>query len=202
MPNVDLTLQTVAADQLLLPSLGWMDNIQAGVVPYGYGIQIEFPIVAGVKPGIFVPIIAGISAPFIAPPIEPLCVHVGQGVVLFAFDHPNPSLVQYYEVLAANAVGGPYTSYQAGRFLQRRGLVRNVPLGATAYFRVRAVGKNGATSLAIQAKQGILISPTLVNLKIRGIAGSILPANAMFSTTDKETGGQVLVRVKDTITLS
>ena len=201
MPDdVDLTLDTVEVDQLL-PSLGWMDNIQAGVVPYGYGIRAEFPIQAGVENSYFVPVVVGITAPFVDPPTEPLCVHLGQGVMLFSFDHPDPSLVQYYELLAANALSGPYTSYQAGVFYQRRGLVRNVPMGATAYFRIRAIGRNGAISTATQVKQGRLVTPTLVNLKIRGIAGSVLPAGAIFSTPDQETGQLVLMRVKDQITL-
>lgn len=201
MPNVDLTLDTVEVDQLL-PSLGWMDNIQAGVIPYGFGIYAEFPIQAGVQPSFFVPIQVEIGAPFIEPPTEPLCVHLGQGVVLFSFNHSNPSLVQYYELLAANALAGPYASYQAGRFFQRRGLVRNVTMGATAYFRIRAVGRNGAISTATQVKQGKIITPTLVNLKVRGIQGSILPANAIFSGPDRETGQLVMMRVQNTTTLT
>jgi len=190
MPDVDLTLDTVEVDQLL-PSVGWMDNIQAGVIPYGFGIYAEFPIQAGVQPSFFVPIQVEIGAPYIEPPTEPLCVHLGQGVMLFSFNHPNPDMVQYYELLAANALAGPYQSYQAGRFLQRRGMVRNVPMGAT-----------GAISTATQVKQGKLITPTLVNLKVRGIKGSILPANAIFSDADRETGGLVLMRVQNTITLT
>jgi hypothetical protein len=201
MPTVNSTLQEVVVDQLL-PSLGWMDNIQAGVIPYGFGLRVEFPITAGVQAGAFGAIQAGVRDALIDDPVTPVAVHLGQGVVLFAFDHPNPSLVDYYEVLASVNLLGPYSGYLNGRFRQRRGLIRNVPLGTTAYFQIRAVGKNGGVSTAIQVKKGKLISPTLVNMKIRGIAGSVIPANAIFSSIDQETGMLVMIRAQSEIVLA
>lgn len=202
MPDVDLTLQSIQEPAALLPSVGWMDNVTAGVRNYGFGLRVEFPIAAGAKAGAFASISAGIADPVIADPVAPLAVHLGQGVVLFGFDHPNPALVNYYEVLAASSLNGVYSSYLNGRFQQRRGVVRNVPLGVTAYFRIRAIGKNGAISAAIQVKKGKVITPTLVNLKVRGIAGSIIPKDATFSSIDKETGFLVLMRAHNEIVLN
>lgn len=200
MPTVDLTLQEIEVETILV-SLGFMDNVQAGVKPYGRGLTFTFDITAGIAYGATFPIAAGVVAPFTADVIEPVCAHVGQGVVLFGFDHPQPELVARYELFYAANLTGAYAIFNSGIFRQRRGMVRNVPLNVPAYFQITAVGKNGARSNPVQVKQGRIVIPTLVNLKIRGIAGSTIPQNAMFSSLDTETGMTVLMRAKQNIIL-
>lgn len=189
MPDVDLTLQEIKDPSLFLQTLGFMGNIRAGIQPYGQGLSWSAPIRAGIKDGASAPVQVEILAPSIADPTSPLAVHVGQGVVFVAWGHPTPDKVELYEVWAGEQLAGPYSQYQHGNFpgSGRWGLLRNLPVGATAYFQLRAKGYNGAFSNFVQVKLGKLEQP-IVSLRVRAISGSTIAEGEVFTCVDEETG--------------
>jgi len=128
-------------------------------------------------------------------------VHLSQGTVLMHWQHPAPAEVSYYELFAADNIDGPYFKYQQGEFTTTRGQVTNVPLGISAYFRLRAVGKNGAVSSMIPVQQGRVEKP-LVQMNVTGIVGSIIPNGAIFTDLDEHVGRLVAVAAAGLITIS
>lgn len=197
--DIDLELAEVEIDSLLLSTPG-MDNVRASIRQYGLGLFTDAPIQTRLKDGATAPIQASVAAPSIAAPTDPLAVHVGQGSLLLGWGHANPELVNYYELYVSTSLGGNYVKLTRGEFKATHGNVQNIPLGRSLYFKLRAIGRNGAISSFAQVKRGKLYQPT-IPLKVRGISGSIIPANSLFSSLDAETGKLLLVRAQATITI-
>lgn len=179
-------------------------NARAGIKVYGAGVSGSGLASVGIKSGGIGFATAGIAAPSIEDPTNPLTVHLAQGTLLFTWDHPSPERVRRYELTASALLNGTYFPYQRGNFPGglhgRRGVVNNVPLGITAYFRLRAVGINGAFSSYVQVKLGKLNSIT-APFKVRGIVGSQIPAGGTFTSLDQETGQAIAIRTLSLITI-
>lgn len=184
-----------------IPTTDYMGNIRAGIKPYGFGLFYSAPILTGVAIGTSASIFAGVASPAIDPPLFPLAVHMGQGAVFLSWGHDTPELVSYYELVAAATLAGPYVKYLNGEFQSRHGMIRNIPIGATAYFQLRAVGVNGAVSDWVQVKKGKFNNSTLVSLKVRAIEGSRILQGAIFTDTDQETGLILAMQANELITI-
>lgn len=197
--DINLELEEVESDSFLLSTPG-MDNIRGSIRQYGLGLFTDAPIQARLKEGATAPIEAEIVAPTIVAPTEPLAVHVGRGNVFLSWNHATPTLVNYYELYVSTSLSGTYVKLTRGEFLATHGNVQNIPLGRSLYFKLRAIGLNGAISTFMQVKRGKLYQPTIA-LKVRGISGSTIPADAIFSSLDQETGKLILVKAQDTITI-
>lgn len=194
--SLDLTLSTRPPSRGLGPKSLYITptaNIRVGIKQYGQGITTTGLLSFGIKASAVGLIRLGIAAPTIADPTNPLAVHMGQGAVLLGWQHATPTLVQYYEIFASGSLNGVYTPYQRSRFTAMRGLVNNVPLGINAFFRIRAVGVNGAVSNLVQVKLGKLARIS-AGFKVRGIAGSRIPINSTFTTIDPSTGLAIAIR--------
>lgn len=200
MPDLDLTLQELDEPTGFVPLIGPMGNIQVGIAANA-GVLDSAPIQIGIASGAGVRIEVGIAVPAIAPPELPLAVHLGQGAVFLSWSHPTHPLVSYYELLAAAAEAGPYEKYQRGEFRERHGVVYNIPVGATAYFRLRAIGRNGASSTLVQVKRGRVERP-LVSLKVQAIRNSMILSGAVFHQTDIETGMLLSMQAPSQILIS
>jgi hypothetical protein len=198
--DLNLELEEVPIEDYLLATLD-MDNIRGGIKQFGFGLNFDFPIQASIRGGMTVPIEAEILAPFIDPPASPLAVHVGQGTVYLGWSHPFPEKVDLYELLFSLNLGGPYLKYPTGEFRFQRGMIKNVPVGLTLYFQLRAVGKNGAFSTLTQVKKGKFYNP-LVSMNVRAIRGSSLQAGAIFNSVDPETGLLISIRAPVTILIN
>lgn len=123
-----------------------------------------------------------------AAPTNALAVHIGQGAVALAWE-PSVDEVRHYEVWASSNLAGPYFKYMNSIFNEPRGVVFNVPVGSTAYFRVRALGVDGNYSSFEQAYRGVLQYPQ-ASMSVEAIAGSIIPEGAVFGVAD--TAGRLV----------
>jgi hypothetical protein len=189
--DISPALQEVIFDEIII-SLPGMDNIRGGIKS-GYTTTVDVPIRGGIRGGQTVPIRGGIAIPFTDPPTNPLAIHLGQGVIFFAFGHPAPEKVDHYELYASLSLGGQYTKYPQGEFNELHGMIQNVPIGITIYFQLRAVGINGADSTFVQVKKGKTYNP-LVSMKVRAIRGSKIKSGATFNAVDQETGRLIVIR--------
>jgi len=177
-------------------------NIRLGIKPYGYGLSFTAPIQLGISTAFTCPIQLGIAVAAIDPPQNPLAVHIGQGAVLFTWEAPETGTPDYYQVFAAAQEAGPYRLYGTGsRFRGTRGVIRNVPVGITAFFQMRAVGLNGAISEFVQVMAGQFQEQT-VQLSVRAIEGSQIPEGATFTMYDQQLDLLVAMRAVEAIDIS
>lgn len=198
--DIDLELLDIDAEEQVL-SVPGMDNIRAYIRSYGLGLSFEAPIQARLKDGANGPIQAQILAPTISAPTQPLAVHTGQGSVFLAWSHAESSKVDYFELYIATSLGGTYVKLPRGEFYGLHGIVQNIPLGRSYFFQLRAVGKNGALSSFTQVKLGKFYRPSIV-LKVRAITGSVLKANAIFTSVNEQTGNLLAVQVPADTTIN
>lgn len=197
--DLNLELAELEADSFLFSILD-MGNIQGGIKRVGFGLDTDVPIQAGINGGTNAPIQAQIIAPFIDPPTTPLAAHLGQGTLYFVWDHPHPEKVDRYELFVSINHSGPYFKLERGVFSVTHGAIQNMPLGLTLHFKIQAIGKNAATSTQVQVKKGKFYTP-LVTMKVHGIQGSSIPANAIFNAVDQQTGMILAVRSKSPINI-
>ena len=134
----------------------------------------------------------------IDPPYEAYAAHVGQGVLLLTWKHDEPERVDHYEVLIASSLGGVYQL--ASRFTDRRGTIRNVPIGFSVYLKIIAVGINTAVSTVAQFTQGLLQQQD-ISMQVRGIEGSEIPKDAIFTSVDSKTGSLIAIAANERIVL-
>jgi hypothetical protein len=192
---IDLNIELGEVEvQDFMPILLDMSNVRAGINPR-IGLDVDASILVRIKTGAAAPIQVQILTPAIDPPIAPLAVHMGQGIVWLNWSHPVPDKVQQYELFVATSQLGSYTKLERGVFLATHGVIQNMPLGRTLYFKLQAIGKNGATSSQVQVKLGKFYVP-LVTMKMRSIEGSTIPVGAVFSTVDEKTGMLLTARLK------
>lgn len=189
--NIELTELPPANYALSLPG---EDNVRGYIKTHGAGLFTDAPVQAKIKGGYTGAIRAQILAPSVAAPTTPLAVHVGQGNVFFGWQHANPEKVDYFELYISLTLGGNYVKLPRGEFRALHGTVENIPVGRSYFFKVRAIGKNGAISGFTQVKLGKFYQP-LVAMQVRAIAGSTLASGAIFTSVDEETGRIIAVQV-------
>lgn len=184
--NIDHVLFPTPQTRLGSTQVPW-DNAEVSIPRYGFGLNIDAEAEVSIAVGANADAEVNISAPTVAAPTDAYGVHLGQGTVLMQWKHAAPTHVDYYELLASDSPSGPFGKYQQGEFRNLRGVVNNVPLGIQAYFRLRAVGKNQTVSSDVPVRQGKLDKPIFA-FEVRGIAGSIIPKDSIFTVHDKSTG--------------
>lgn len=176
------------------------NNIQVSILPL-QGAEALAPVELSFSVEALAPVELSILSPYIDPPYDVFAAHMGLGVVMFTWKHDDHELVEHYELLAAESLNGTYIPYHRGQFVDRHGIVNNIPTGGEAWFRMKAYGKNGAVSDYVQVKQGKLRSID-INMLVRGIAGSTIQAGARFNSTDAQTGLPIVIQNTDLLTLS
>jgi hypothetical protein len=191
--------------QFITPNFGlaqaiW-DNAEISIPTYGFGIEVSFDGEISFANGANGDAEISIIAPSISAPTDAYGVHLSQGTVIMHWKHATPDKVAYYELFAAASSAGPFFKYQQGEFLATRGVVNNVPLGISAYFKVRAIGKNGAVSSFINVKQGKIAKPSFA-FNVTGIVGSTIPKDAIFTSIDTHTGLLIAIKADFPITIS
>ncbi len=126
----------------------------------------------------------------LAPPENVLAVHIGSGAVMLTWEEPaDTQQPDYYEVWGCSSLNGTYYLYMNGKFTIKRGVVYNVPVGITAFFRVRSRNAAGLVSDFVQAQAALAQQP-LVAMSVTSIEGSIIPSGAIFSIQDD--GGRLI----------
>lgn len=130
-------------------------------------------------------------------PQDVLAAHIGSGAIMLTWVEPNPGWPpDYYEVWASNSLAGTYYLYMNGKFAVTRGVVFNVPVGTTAYFKVRACTNEGGTSDFAQAMVAIINKPT-IQVSVTAIEGTIIPSGAIFTIQDE--GGRLVALSADSL---
>lgn len=171
----------------------------AGLRPYGSGTSAYADVDAGIARSVRGEAIAGIAADAIAPPTNPLCVHLGNGVVLFGWTPPSfadPSQLQY-EIFACESLNGTYIDI-ATQLAGNRTILRSIPVGITAYFQIRTVLPSGFRSTFAQCKLGRVVQSSF-RMNIRSIAESYITKGAIFSMIDQATGSIIAFQTNSTI---
>jgi len=135
----------------------------------------------------------------LAPPENVLAAHIGSGAVMLTWEEPAVTPPNYYEVWGADALNGTYYLYMNGRFTLPRGIVYNVPVGLTVFFKVRSCNAAGLFSDFVQAQAALLQQP-FVTISVTAIEGSIIPSGAIFSIQD-DGGRLVAVSANSQITV-
>lgn len=135
----------------------------------------------------------------LAPPENVLAAHIGSGAVMLTWEEPADTPPDYYEVWGADALNGTYYLYMNGKFTTPRGIVYNVPVGLTVFFKVRAYNSVLGYSDFVQAQAALLQRP-LVAISVTSIEGSIIPSGAIFSVQD-DGGRLVAVSADSQITV-
>lgn len=126
-----------------------------------------------------------ILTPLGSPPLEPsnpLAAHIGNGTVLLSWTETNASLVDHYQVWASeDAVN--YFQYMNAEFQGDRAMIHNVPIGITAYLKIRAIGIDGRISNFVDFQAATIQKPSK-QFMIRAIDGSLIRQGAVFSVLD------------------
>lgn len=183
---------------LVVAASATLRNAQLSIRVYGAGVAYATSAELSIKPSYATAGELSIAAATIAPPDESYAVHVGQGVVFMTWTHPTPEKVDHYEVYACETAEGNYQLVH--RSTKMRAVIRNVPIGFSVYFRVVAIGKNRAVSTESSVFRGRFNSTT-VTLAVTGIAGSIIPKDAIFTKIDEATGTLIAFAATDQVTL-
>lgn len=119
----------------------------------------------------------------ISVPQNPLAAMIGGGVMFMHVDPPSAGILDRYEVQLALAVSGPYHFYSNTNFSTNTGFIYGLPPnGINLYIQIRAWGADGSVSAWVQVVKGVLAKPD-VTMTCTCVAGSIIPAGAMFAVT-------------------
>lgn len=173
-------------------------NLSGGISAYGQGVSSNFDISAGINPTFDFPISAGIESLPVDGPVSPLAVHVGSGNILFSWSEPNSS-IDHYELWVSETETGNY-SLIGFDFKSNTGLLSNVPVGQSYFFKLRAVYPDDTTSSFVPVKKGKLSKPTAV-MNVTGIVGSKIPKDSIFTQLDDRTGGLMAFKATEDITI-
>lgn len=154
-----------------------------GVIVAGIGgSAISVPVNAGIQSNHTVSLIAGIVDQEAGPPILPLAAHTGNGNVLLTWQ-PATGQVFDYEIQCATSITGRYFSYGRSIWRKPMGLISNLPMTRTMYFRIRSRTEDGHLSDWVQAKLGVLQKQTTI-MRIKAPAGSVVLNGARVAILD------------------
>jgi hypothetical protein len=121
----------------------------------------------------------------IDPPTNAYGAHIGSGNVLVTFTEPDADNLDYYEVLVSESVSGDYVIVGRNKFTAAPILMNNIPLGVTAFIRLRAVSQGGAESTWTQVKRAIFHKPATM-MRCIAPSGSVIPEGARFACQSRE----------------
>lgn len=179
----------------------FLADINAGIEDFGFGQQYLIPISAGIKKSWLAQVDGGVATVSIGPPGNPLVVHIGQGALLFQWDATTQA-VKEYQVQASLSLASGYRDFWVfpGGNSSSGGMAYNVPIGITAYFKIRAVHVTGLASSYVQVKRGLLAYPTF-DMQVTAINGTVIPANSIFAAVVGSRNGLVAFRTDSEINI-
>lgn len=173
-----------------------------GTTLYGTGHRLRTDCYGGVHGGVRFLCTGGIAANAVDPPSAPLCVHMGQGVILFGWtlsSFYDPSALRF-EIAASESLNATYFSIVSNQ-PGNRAIFRGVPMGITAYFRIRTVLPSGFHSEWAQFKLGKIINNQYL-MKIQAPRNSHITQGARFPIPDPATGTLITFQALHPITIS
>lgn len=116
-----------------------------------------------------------------SPPITPLAVMLGNGVLCIHWQPPTAGTVLNYEVQLAMAIDGPYAPFNQQYFYINTALISGLPMcSLNVYAQVRANFTDNTSSDWVQAKLGVVQRPT-IQMACQSIRGSKIPAGSVFT---------------------
>lgn len=160
-----------------------------------FGIYARVYSVAPVRFGIAVtssaPLTFGIVSDTPSEPRNPLACYLSGGNVLVVWDKSLTGVVDHYQIWVADNLDGPYDNFgndffapTPDNFTVQRGIVQNLPpIGASAWFQIRAVSPSGLVSDWVQVNKGVVSKPQTV-MRCTAPTDSVINAGARFITND------------------
>lgn len=173
-------------------------NLRVGIKQYGIAQSSQCAFSLSIKSTSDAVFSAGISSD-IQPPTNPLAVPLYDGMMILNWTPPDCKYA-YFEVFGCLTENGQYIPFL--KVVGATGaVVKNLPLEASFFLRVRTVHETGEASSFAQIKKGKL-STGNVTVAIRAINGSIIPGGALFSVMDSDTGILVSLETESDITIT
>lgn len=197
-PTVGLVVPRLEAEVSPVPVKMPVSGIaSASIIKYGLGLSSDYSSSGGIKKTFDFEASGEIPSPTVGDPVNPYALHIGQGSILFTWEPAAGA--HTYEIWASSSEVSSYTLAYEG-IQDNRFIMRNVPLGSSFYFRVVAIHVTGERSNAVQVKKGKINKSSQV-LKVKGIAGSVIPQGSVFSTVNSKTGSLISYQADSEITI-
>lgn len=198
MTDIELSPLHVKTGRLLPVQVPVMRNARMSIRTRGAGVSKSAASRMQINAGVTASGRISIVAPSIEPVTNAYGAHIGQGVVLLVWQHPDHDRVHRYDIYASDNLAINYELLASVD--SRRAIIRGMPLASNIFFRIVSTGKNGAVSDYCQVLQGRAERPQ-VTMTVTGISGSTIPQGSIFTSFENESNSFIAISAAEVISL-